>query len=82
MLNADILRSSGGEKRPEGREKFLSVTPCIVANGAPLSMKFSRQENWSGLPFPTPGDRPNPGTEPMSLMSPELAGKFFIISAT
>ena len=65
-----------------GREKFLSVTPCSVAHGAPLSMKLSRQENWSGLPFSIPGDLPNPGTDPMSLMSPELAGKFFIISAT
>ena len=40
-------------------------------------MGFSRQEYWSGLPFPTPGDLPDPGVEPMSLMSPALAGKFF-----
>ena len=43
----------------------------------PLSMEFSRQEFWSKLPFPTPGDLPNPGTEPMSFVSPELAGRFF-----
>ena len=37
-----------------------------IANQAPLSMGFSRQEYWSGLPFPTPGDLPNPGIEPRS----------------
>ena len=36
--------------------------------------EFSRQEYWSGLPFPTPGDLPDPGIEPMSLASPALAG--------
>ena len=41
-------------------------------------MQFSRQEYWSGLPFPTPGDLPNPGIEPKSLVSPALAGGFFI----
>ena len=40
------------------------ATPWTVACQAPLSMGFSRQENWSGLPFPPPGDPPNPGTEP------------------
>ena len=49
---------------------------------APLSMGFSRQEYWSGLPCPPPGDLPNPGMEPASLMSPALAGGFFITSAT
>ena len=39
-------------------------------------MGFSRQEYWSGLPFPPPGDLPNPGIEPMSHMSPALAGRF------
>ena len=42
----------------------LLVTPWTVACKAPLSMGFSRQEYWSGLPFPPPGDLPNPGTEP------------------
>ena len=45
-------------------------------------MGFSRQEYWSGLPCPPPGDLPNPGIEPASLMSPELAGGFFTSSAT
>ena len=44
----------------------LFVTPWTVAHQAPLSMKYSRQEYWSGLPFPSPGDLPNPGIEPGS----------------
>ena len=44
----------------------LFVTPWTVARQAPLSMGFSRQEYWSGLPFPSPGDFPNPGTKPGS----------------
>ena len=51
--------------------------PWTVARPAPLSMGFPRQEYWSGLPFPSPGDLPNPGIEPMSPASPELAGEFF-----
>ena len=42
----------------------LFVTTCTVAYQAPPSMGFSRQEYWSGLPFPSPGDLPNPGIEP------------------
>ena len=45
-------------------------------------MKFSRQKYWSGLPFHTPGDLPNPGIEPSSLTSPALAGGFFTTSTT
>ena len=44
----------------------LFVTPWTVAPQAPLSMGFSRQEYWSGLSFPSPGDLPNPGMEPES----------------
>ena len=44
----------------------LFVTPWTVAHWAPPSMEFSRQEYWSGLPFPSPGDLPNPGIEPGS----------------
>ena len=40
------------------------ATPWTVAHQAPPSMEFSRQEYWSGLPFPSPGDLPNPGIEP------------------
>ena len=55
---------------------FDSVTPWTVAYQNPLSMEFSRQEYWSRLPFPTPGDLSNPGIEPASLESPALAGRF------
>ena len=48
----------------------------------PLSLGFSRQEYWSGLPCPPPGDLPDPGIEPTSLLSPALAGMFFTTSAT
>ena len=47
-----------------------------VAHQAPRSMGFPRQEYWSRLPFPSPGDLPDPGFEPMSLVSPALAGRF------
>ena len=45
-------------------------------------MEFSRREYWSGLPFPAPGDLPNPGIEPAFLASPALAGRFFTTGAT
>ena len=51
-----------------------SQTPWTVVHQAPLSLEFSRQEDWSGLPFPPPGDLPDPGTEPSP---PALAGGFF-----
>ena len=53
--------------------RFFAI-PWTVAHQIPLSMGFPRQEYWSGLPFPSPGDLPNPGTE---LASPALAGRFF-----
>ena len=53
-----------------------------VACQAPLSMGFSRQEYWSGLPGPPLGNLPNPGIKPSSLMSLALAGRFFTISAS
>ena len=57
------------------------MTPWTVTHHAPLSMGFSRQEYWSGLPFPSPGDLPNPGVEPRSpalqvdALPSELLGK-------
>ncbi|CAI9158760.1 unnamed protein product [Rangifer tarandus platyrhynchus] len=59
-----------------------SATPWTAARQAPLPMGFSRQEYWSGLPCPPPGDLPDPGIEPTSLMSPALAGGFFTTSTT
>ena len=52
------------------------VTPWTVACQAPLSMGFPRQEYWSGFPFPSPGDFPDPGIKPTS---PALAGGFFTV---
>ena len=53
------------------------ATPWTVAHQAPASIGFSRQEYWSGVPFPPPGDLPNPGIELESLTSPALASGFF-----
>ena len=58
----------------------LFVPPWAADHQAPLSMRFSRQEYWGGLPFPTPGDLPNSGMEPMSLAPLALAGRFFTTS--
>ena len=61
------------------------VTPWTVAHQAPLSMGFPRREYWSGLPFPSPGDLPNPGTEPRSpalqadSLPTELRGKLGVV---
>ena len=71
-----------GEVKGEVREpKYSSLscvqlflTPWTVARQGPLSMGLSRQKYWSGLPFPSPGDFPNPG---IKLVSPALAGTFF-----
>ena len=60
----------------------LYVTPWTIAHQALLSMGFSRQEYWSGLPCPPPGDLPDPGLEPKSLLSPALASVFFTTNAT
>ena len=57
----------------------LFATPGTVARQVALSMEFSRQEYWSGLPFPSPGDLPDPGIEPTS---PALTCGFFTTSAT
>ena len=69
---------------------MLSCFSCIrlfealrpVAHQAPLFMRFSRQEYWSGLAFPLPGDLANPGIEPTSPASPALAGGFLTMSTT
>ena len=54
-----------------------TVTPWTGAHQAPLSMRFPGQEYWSGLPFPPPGDLPDPGIELTTSASPALAGGFF-----
>ena len=60
----------------------LFVTLWTVAYQAPLSMRFFRQEYWSGLLFPSPGDLPDPEMEPMFLVSPALAGRFLTTNIT
>ena len=60
----------------------LLVVPRTIVHQALLCMEFSRQEYWSGLPFPIPGDLPNPGIEHASLSSPALADRFFTTSTT
>ena len=59
-----------------------SVTPWTVAYEAPVSMGFSRQGYWSRLPFPPPGGLPYVGIEPVSPVSPTLAGRFFTMEPT
>ena len=58
----------------------LFATLWTVAHQAALSMRFSWQEYWSGLPRPSPGDLPNPGTEPEFLVVPALQGDFFFFN--
>ena len=60
---------------------WFCATLRTVARQAPLSMEISRQEYWSGYPFPPLGDLSNPGIESVSLTSPALAGTFFTASA-
>ena len=59
---------------------WLFATLWTIARQAPPSMGFSRQEYWGGLPFPLPGDFPDPGIEPTSLMSLTLAIRFFTLT--
>ena len=59
-----------------------SATLWTIAHQAPLSMGFSSQEYWRGLPYPPPAGLPNPRIKPVSLTSPALAGRFFTASAT
>ena len=56
---------------------LLFVIPRAVIHQVPLSIGFSRQEYWSGLLFPLPGDLPYPGIELVSIVSPALVGRFF-----
>ena len=60
----------------------LFANPWNAVHHAPLSIEFSRQEYWSGFPFPTPGDIPDPDIQPESTASPALVSRFFITDAT
>ena len=76
-----VLNTTGGDGAVAMSCPIL-VTPCTVACQFPLSMGFPRQEYWSGLLFPSPGDLSDPGIEPVSPASPVLAGGFFTTSTT
>ena len=60
----------------------LSAAPWTIAHQAFLPMEFSKQEYWSGVPFPTTGDLPDSGIKPVSLVSSALANGFFTTSTT
>ena len=77
MRSAGFMRSSACVRAQSLQSCQLFATPWTVASQTPLSMGFSRQEYWSGLPCPPPGDLPDPEIEPVTLMSPALAGGFF-----
>ena len=78
----DKLCSSSVVCGAKSLQSCLTLRDLTVAHQAPLSMGFSRQEYWSGLPFPSPEELPDPGIKPESLMSPALAGGFFTTGAT
>ena len=65
----------------DGMHAQLCLTLCdpLVLHQASVSMEYSRPGYWSGLPFPTPGDLPDPGIELMSLSSSALAGRFTLL---
>ena len=74
-----------GLQAPSMRAKSIQLcltlcNPIDIAHEAPLSMGFSQQEYWSGLPCPPPGDLSEPGIKPSSFMSPALAGRFLTTS--
>ena len=78
MLTCDALEVTFLGKGKSLSHIQLFVTPWTVTRQASLSMEFFKQEYWSGFPCPS-GDLPDPGIEPVSLMSPALAGRFFVI---
>ena len=80
VLQCSFLQQQTERKKVKSLSRvWLFVTPCTVAYQAPSSMEFSRQEYWNGLPFPSPGDLPNPGIEPQVSC---IAGRCFTIWAT
>ena len=78
-MSLQILKVIGGDLVT--KLCLTLVTPWTVACQSPLSMGFPRQEYWSGLLFPSPGDLPDPGIKPMAPASPVLAGGFFTTAA-
>ena len=75
-------KTIGASKKKHAKSPRTFVTLWTIACQAPLSTGFSKQEYWSGLPFPPPGDLPDPGIQPPTPVSVALAGEFFNTSAT
>ena len=83
LNNTTVVVSGGGVSVLSHFSRVrLFATPWTAAYQAPLSMGFSRQQHWSGLPCPPPGDLSDPGIKPTSLFSPALAYRFFTSRAT
>ena len=86
LKEAEPLRVVGSRIRPgvhaTSLQSWLFANLSTIARQAPLSMRFSRQKYWRGLPSPPPGDLPGPGIEPVSLISPALVDRLFITSTT
>ena len=87
LLNADSVLKLCWQCRDVKVKVLLScsrlfVPPRTIARQAPLSVGFSGQEYWSGLPCSPPGNLPHPGMEPKPPVSPALAGRFFTVWAT
>ena len=79
---SSLFTGSFSPQSPAVYELSFFVMPWTVAYQAPLSMGFSRQEYWNGLPCPPLGGLPNPKIEPASLMSPALTSRFFTTNTT
>ena len=84
FVNQNVLYSSGGEGYfyHKGVKSHWAQTLWLAPKPSVYHTRFSRQKYWSGLSFPIPGDIPNPGIEPTSLMSPVLVGWLLTTSAT
>ena len=90
MLHLDPLIRAKKKWTYQAMKRWMCVLSCFrcvpffatlwtVARQAPLFMGFSKQEYWTGFPFPPPGDLPHPGSKPERLMSPALAGGFSFV---
>ena len=73
----NVPAKAGNKHEGVRRDRCTKWSSHVWLFLTPLSMGFSRQEYWRGLPFPPPGDLPDPGTEPPSLTSPAVTGGFF-----
>ena len=82
MFGCDYWGCAVSMEKSSSAQLHLTSYGPMDCNQASLHMEFSRQEHWSGAPFPTPGHLSNSGTQPMTLVSPALADGFFTTGAT